>query len=200
VSDGLALPGQGDLAEGAPAAPAEAKGGRAFVLKAFWELLHDLAVAVLFCFFLVTFVGQAFRVQGSSMRPLLEDKERILVNKLVYRFRPIARGDVVVFWFPDDPQVSFIKRVIGLPGEVVELRRGALYVNGRRVEERYHDPRLGDESSSGPTTVKKGFYYVLGDNRDGSNDSRIWGEVPEKYIYGRAEARFWPPAKIGVIR
>ena len=115
------------------------------MLQAFWELLHDLAVAVLFCFFLVTFVGQAFRVQGSSMLPLLEDKERILVNKLVYRFRPIARGDVVVFWFPDDPSVSFIKRVIGLPGEVVELRRGVLYVNGRLVEERYLDPRLRDD-------------------------------------------------------
>lgn len=200
MSEGLSLPGQAELAEGAAVAPAAAKGGRAFVLQAFWELLHDLAVAVLFCFFLVTFVGQAFRVQGSSMRPLLEDKERILVNKLVYRFRPIARGDVVVFWFPDDPQVSFIKRVIGLPGEVVELRRGVLYVNGRLVEERYLDPRLGDENSHGPTTVKKGFYYVLGDNRDGSNDSRMWGEVPEKYIYGRAEARFWPPAKMGVIR
>ena len=200
VSDGLSLPAQAEVGESTASVSGDVRGGRAFVLQAFWELLHDLAVAVLFCFFLVTFVGQAFRVQGSSMRPLLEDKERILVNKLVYRFRPIVRGDVVVFWFPDDPSVSFIKRVIGLPGEVVELRRGVLYVNGRLVEEPYLDPRLGDLNSYGPTSVKKGFYYVLGDNRDGSNDSRKWGEVPEKYIYGRAEVLFWPPAKIGVIR
>ena len=100
-----------------------------------WELLHDLSVAVLFCFFLITFVAQAFRVQGTSMLPLLHDGERIIVNKFVYRFQPIERGDVVVFWYPRDPSVSFIKRVIGLPGDTVELRSGALYVNGRLVEE-----------------------------------------------------------------
>jgi signal peptidase I len=153
----------------APAAPAGegavAREGRAGLVRAFWELLHDLAVAVLFCFFLVTFVGQAFRVQGTSMLPLLEDGERIIVNKLVYRFRPIERGDVVVFWYPRDPAVSFIKRVVGLPGD-----------------------------------VKKGYYYVLGDHRNSSNDSRSWGEVPQKYIYGRAEMRFWPLSKVGFVR
>ena len=80
-----------------------------------WELVHDLSVAVLFCFFLITFVAQAFRVQGTSMLPLLEDSERIIVNKFVYRFQPIDRGDVVVFWYPKDPSVSFIKRVVGEP-------------------------------------------------------------------------------------
>jgi len=183
----------------ATAEPAAAP-GPAGLRQAFWELLHDLAVAVLFCFFLVTFVGQAFRVQGSSMLPLLEDGERILVNKLVYRFRPIARGDVVVFWYPRDPSVSFIKRVAGLPGDVVELRQGFLFVNGKPVEEAYLARRFRDQESYPPVEVKKGYYYVLGDHRNSSNDSRSWGEVPEKYIYGRAEARFWPPAKIGVIR
>ena len=200
MGDGLSLPGQAEVE--APSTPAQAdeKRGRASLLRAFWELLHDLVVAVLFCFFLVSFVGQAFRVQGTSMLPLLEDGERIVVNKLVYRFRSIARGDVVVFWFPGDPSVSFIKRVVGLPGDVVELRRGVLYVNGRLVDEGYLAPRYRDEDSYGPTQVKKGFYYVLGDHRNSSNDSRSWGEVPEKYIYGRAEARFWPLPKIGVIR
>ena len=200
MSDGLPLPREGDATVAEPAAEARGESGRAPLLRAFWELLHDLAVAVLFCFFLVTFVGQAFRVQGTSMLPLLEDGERIIVNKLVYRFRAIGRGDVVVFWYPRDPSVSFIKRVVGLPGDVVELREGFLFVNGKAVEEGYLSPRFRDDESYAPVEIKKGYYYVLGDHRNSSNDSRSWGEVPEKYIYGRAEARFWPPAKIGVIR
>jgi signal peptidase I len=201
LSDGLSLTPESAAGTGvAPAADAAPKPGRAGLLQAFWELLHDLAVAVLFCFFLVSFVGQAFRVQGTSMLPLLEDGERILVNKLVYRFRPIERGDVVVFWFPGDPSVSFIKRVVGLPGDQVELKRGVLYVNGKEVKEGYVAARFRDELSYEAVRVKKGFYYVLGDHRNSSNDSRAWGEVPEKYIYGRAEARFWPLVKAGVIR
>ena len=200
MSEGLPLASETEVAVAEPAAEVRSGAGRAGLLRALWELLHDLAVAVLFCFFLVTFVGQAFRVQGTSMLPLLEDGERIIVNKLVYRFRPIGRGDVVVFWYPRDPSVSFIKRVLGLPGDVVELRQGFLYVNGKPVEESYLSPRFRDDESYPPVEIKKGYYYVMGDHRNSSNDSRSWGEVPEKYIYGRAEARFWPPAKIGVIR
>jgi signal peptidase I len=197
VSEGLPLV-EGARVE-APSAPAEATRGRTGLVRALWELMHDLAVAVLFCFFLVTFVGQAFRVQGTSMLPLLEDGERILVNKLVYRFRPIERGDVVVFYYPRDPSVSFIKRVVGLPGDVVELRLGQLLVNGKPVSETYIAPRFRDGETYPPVEVKKGYYYVLGDHRNSSNDSRMWGEVPEKYIYGRAEARFWPLAKMGLV-
>jgi signal peptidase I len=166
-----------------------------------WELLHDVSVAVLFCFFLVTFVAQAFRVQGTSMQPLLEDGERIVVNKLLYRFHTIQRGDVVVFWWPRDPRVSFIKRVVGLPGDRVELRNGVLFVNDREVPEPYllPPPEGRDESSAPLTEVKQGYYYVLGDHRGSSNDSRNWGEVPEKYIYGKAVLRFWPVAKAGRI-
>ena len=155
---------------------------------------------MLFCFFLITFVAQAFRVQGTSMLPLLADGERIVVNKFVYRFQPIQRGDVVVFWYPKDPSVSFIKRVVGVPGDTVELRTGALYVNNVRVEEDYLKPAFRDDDSYSPVTVPKGFYYVLGDHRNSSNDSRSWGEVPEKYIYGKAIFRFWPLSKLGPIR
>jgi signal peptidase I len=157
-------------------------------------------VAVLFCFFLITFVAQAFRVQGTSMLPLLEDSERIIVNKFIYRFHPIHRGDVVVFWYPKDPSVSFIKRVVGIPGDSVELRRGALYVNDRRVDEEYVRPYFKDDESHPKVLVAKGYYYVLGDHRNSSNDSRSWGEVPEKYIYGKAVFRFWPLSKIGFIQ
>jgi signal peptidase I len=161
--------------------------------------VHDVSIAVLVCVFIVTFVAQPFRVQGTSMLPLLEDSERILVNKFIYHFVPIARGDVVVFWYPRDPSVSFIKRVVGLPDDSVEIRRGALYVNGRLVDEGYLAPQYRDDQSFPLRKVREGYYFVLGDHRNGSNDSRSWGEVPEKYIYGKAVLRFWPFAKGGLI-
>jgi signal peptidase I len=185
--------------EQALALPPARVGSRAQIWRALWELVHDLSVAVLFCFFLITFVAQAFRVQGTSMLPLLEDGERIIVNKFVYRFQPIDRGDAVVFWYPKDPSVSFIKRVVGVPGDVVELRSGLLYVNSRRVQEQYLRPQFNDGESHSPVEVSKGYYYVLGDHRNSSNDSRNWGEVPEKYIYGKAFFRFWPLSKAGFI-
>jgi signal peptidase I len=176
-----------------------AEESRSQVWRVLWELLHDLSVAVLFCFFLVTFVAQAFRVQGASMLPLLAQNERIVVNKFVYRFRSIERGDVVVFWYPRDPSVSFIKRVVALPGDVVEVRRGVLYIDGRRVRESYVSSRFRDGKSHARHQVPKGHYFVLGDHRNHSNDSRTWGDVPEKYIYGKAIFRFWPFSKIGSI-
>ena len=175
------------------------EGARSQIWRALWELVHDLSVAVLFCFFLITFVAQAFRVQGTSMLPLLEDSERIIVNKFIYRFHPIQRGDVVVFWYPKDPSVSFIKRVVGIPGDTVELRLGQLFVNDHKVPEEYVRPQFNDDESHPAVTVAKGYYYVLGDHRNSSNDSRSWGEVPEKYIYGKAIFRFWPLAKLGFI-
>ena len=191
----------GDPAVAIATASAEAAPqGRAQILRAVWELLHDLSIAVLFCFFLITFVAQAFRVQGTSMLPLLEDGERIIVNKLVYRIYPIERGDVVVFWYPKDPSVSFIKRIVGRPGDTVEIRRGAVYVNGQLVPEKYVNSQFRDAESYDPVEVPRGFYYVLGDHRNSSNDSRSWGEVPEKYIYGKAAFRFWPFSKLGAIR
>jgi signal peptidase I len=165
-----------------------------------WELLHDVSMAVLFCFFLITFVAQAFRVQGPSMMPVLHDGERIVVNKLIYRISPIQRGDVVVFWYPHEPSVSFIKRVIGLPGDRVEIREGQVFVNGREMDESYLQADFRDDGSMPLTEVKRGFYFVLGDHRNQSNDSRAWGEVPEKYIYGKAFFRFWPFRSISVIR
>ena len=173
---------------------------RSHVWRLLWELLHDLSVAVLFCFFLITFVAQAFRVQGTSMLPLLHDGERIVVNKFVYRFHAIERGDVVVFWYPRDPSVSFIKRIVGLPGDTVEIRKGALYVNGMRVQEDYLSAQFRDDESYPPREVSRGFYFVLGDHRNSSNDSRSWGDVPEKYIYGKAFLRFWPLSQTGLIR
>jgi signal peptidase I len=193
----------GPLAALAPpgeASAPEAGAARRRVLRAAWEFLHDLSVAVLFCFFLIAFVAQAFRVQGTSMEPLLLDGERIVVNKFIYRFQPIERGDVVVFWYPKEPSVSFIKRVVGLPGDLVEIRGGTLVVNGLPVRETYLPDSFRDGDNYPPTEVRKGYYFVLGDHRRSSNDSRSWGEVPEKYIYGRAVFRFWPFDRVGPIR
>ena len=188
------------LADGATVAPSARRPARARVWRAAWELLHDLSVAVLFCFFLITFVAQAFRVQGTSMEPLLADGDRIVVNKLVYRLGPIERGDVVVFWYPRDPSVSFIKRVVGRPGDRVEIRAGRVHVNGEPLSEAYLPSGFRDEDNHPATQVRPGYYFVLGDHRRSSNDSRSWGEVPEKYIYGRAAFRFWPLSQIGPIR
>jgi signal peptidase I len=190
-------PAGAEIALPAPAVESRARGARA--VRAVWEFLHDLSVAVLFCFFLITFVAQAFRVQGTSMEPQLEDGERIVVNKFLYRFRPIERGDVVVFWYPGDPSVSFIKRVVGLPGDLVEIRAGQLYVNGMPVREDYLPAAFRDNDNYPPREVHRGYYFVLGDHRRSSNDSRSWGEVPEKYIYGRAVFRFWPLDRVGPI-
>lgn len=185
--------------EGGSATPPAARERRVRVWRALWELLHDLSVAVLFCFFLITFVAQAFRVQGTSMEPLLRDGDRIVVNKLAYRLGPIERGDVVVFWYPRDPSVSFIKRVVGLPGDQVEIRAGRVFVNGTPLREPYLPEGFRDADSLATTEVRRGHYFVLGDHRRSSNDSRSWGQVPEKYIYGRAAFRFWPLHEIGPI-
>jgi signal peptidase I len=168
-------------------------------------LLRDLIFALMIAALVVVFIVQPVKVEGTSMLPRLHDGERIFVNKLIYydeyRWAPkIERGDIVVFWFPDDPSKSYIKRVIGLPGDVIEVREGIVRVNGRDVEEGYLDPRLNlSHRSQSPTDVRANYYFVMGDNRDNSSDSRSWGLVPKKYIYGKALFRYWPITAASVI-
>ena len=169
-------------------------------LSAAWDLLHDVSITVLFCFFIVTFVAQPVRVQGASMQPRIEDNERILVNKFIYRFQGVERGDVVVFYYPRDPSVSYIKRVIGLPGDRVEIREGSVYVNAEPIQEPYLLPDYRDHYDMSETTVERGHYFVMGDHRSSSMDSRSFGSVPEKYIYGKAAFCVWPIAKTGRVR
>ena len=168
-------------------------------------LLRDLAFALMLAALLDVFIVQPVKVEGTSMLPRLHDGERIFVNKLVYydeyRWAPkIERGDIVVFWFPDDPSKSYIKRVIGLPGETVEMRDGTVRINGRELREKYLDPQFNvSRHSQPPTPVKANYYFVMGDNRDNSSDSRAWGLVPKKYIYGKALFRYWPLSSASVI-
>jgi signal peptidase I len=172
----------------------------------FWAearlLFRDLIFALMIMALVLVFVIQPVKVEGTSMLPRLHDGERIFVNKLIYYGLPeIERGDIVVFWYPDDPSKSYIKRVIGLPGETVQVRDGRIMINGRELNEPYLDPALNAADYDGPPIyVKPHYYFVMGDNRDNSSDSRSWGAVPEKYIYGKALFRYWPLSQASIIR
>ncbi|HKV38321.1 MAG TPA: signal peptidase I [Blastocatellia bacterium] len=165
------------------------------------SLVRDIIFAAVTAVLIVVFVVQPVKVEGTSMLPRLHNDERIFVNKFVYDFNPIQRDDIVVFWFPDNPSQSFIKRVIGLPGEWIRIdTKGTLYINGVATPEPYLDPERNRTPLVLPNTfVKPHYYFVMGDNRDVSNDSRRWGQVPEKYIYGKALFRYWPFSEIGVL-
>ena len=160
---------------------------------------RDLVVALALALVLVVFFYQPVKVEGTSMAPLIGDQERIVINKFVYRFEPIGRGDVVVFWYPLDRSKSFIKRVIALPGETIEIRRGRVYVDGRRLTEPYVPSQYADLGNYGPLRVPPGEYFVMGDHRASSNDSRIFGPVPDRYIYGKAVFAYWPMDRFGSI-
>ena len=170
------------------------------------RLVRDVfLIIVVFILFGVFFV-QPVVVEGTSMLPQLHDGERLLVNKLVYykiqsiSWGHIERGDIVVFWYPNDPDKSFVKRVIGLPGETVEVRSGRILVNGIELREPYLDTEHNLSLPSWPAKkVDDHHYFVMGDNRDNSLDSRYWGLVPEKYIYGKAFFRYWKPSEIGFL-
>src|SRR2546423_2471176 len=160
---------------------------------------RDVFFAIGTAVLIVVFLYQPVKVEGTSMLPELVDQERIFVNKYVYRIERIARKDIVVFWYPLDPTKSYIKRVIGMPGDVVEVRRGLVYVNDKVLDEPFINPDFRDTRSYPPVYVEPGHFYVLGDHRNQSNDSRMWGLVPEKYIYGKAVFRYWPMNKMGSL-
>lgn len=168
-------------------------------------LFRDLVFALMIAALVVVFIVQPVKVEGTSMLPRLHDGERIFVNKLIYydeyRWAPkVERGDIVVFWYPDDPSKSYIKRVVGLPGDTVEVRDGVVRINGAELDEKYLDPKFNLSSrSQPPVLVRPNYYFVMGDNRDNSFDSRTWGLVPKKYIYGKALFRYWPLNAASVI-
>ena len=161
----------------------------------FRDILFAFATAI----FIVIFVIQPVKVEGTSMQPRLVDQERIFVNRFIYRFTDIHRGDVVVFWYPMDKSKSFIKRVLAIPSDEIEIRRGAVYVNGRKVSEPYLKPEFRDHESFRKYVVPDGNYFVLGDHRNSSNDSRNWGCVPRDLIYGKAIFSYWPMSRLGRV-
>jgi signal peptidase I len=163
---------------------------------------RDLMVSVLLAIIVILFLYQPVKVEGTSMMPALTDQERIFINKFVYRFgiSEIGRGDTVVFWYPNDQSKSYIKRVIGLPGDVVELDRGKVLLNGRPLEEPYVPDEYRDLRSMAARVVPRDHYFVMGDHRISSNDSRDWGFLPGTHIYGKAVFVYWPIEKMGVLR
>src|SRR5579884_2146940 len=163
--------------------------------------LRDLTLSVILAIIVILFVYQPVKVEGTSMMPSLVDQERIFINKFVYRFglADIGRGDTVVFWFPQDTSKSYIKRVIGIPGDTVEVRNGTVYVNGHALNEPYVPEIYRDHASMPPRTVEPDHYFVLGDHRSSSNDSRTWWTVPRSYIYGKAVFVYWPLQRLGVL-
>lgn len=161
--------------------------------------LRDLFMAIALALAIIAFVYQPVKVEGNSMAPQLSDQERIFINKFIYKFESIQRGDIVVFRYPRDPGKSFIKRVVGLPGETVEIRRGVVYVNGVPLYEDYLPVQENDLQSYPPTLLPPQHYFVLGDHRRSSNDSRAWGTVHRDYIYGKAVFAYWPPSRFGLI-
>jgi signal peptidase I len=168
----------------------------AFELKSwFRDILFAFAIAI----FIVIFVVQPVKVEGTSMQPQLLDQERIFVNRFIYRFQDISRGDIVVFWYPKDNRKSFIKRVLGVPGDEVEIRRGSVFINGNKVEEPYLKPEFRDNKSFGKVIVPPDNFFVLGDHRNSSNDSRSWGFVARELIYGKAIFSYWPVSRLGLV-
>lgn len=164
-------------------------------LKWFREFVISLAIAVFF----IVFLYQPVKVEGTSMMPQLADQERIFVNKFAYHFGAVERGDVVVFRYPGDPSKNYIKRVVGVPGDRVEIRRGAVYVNGDRLEEPYLPEQYRDERSMGQVVVPPGDYFVLGDHRNLSSDSRDFGLVGRAAIFGKAVFAYWPTRLMGKL-
>ncbi len=190
---GLSLPPAGT-------GPAKAEPQRSPLISTIaW--FRDLMLSVLIALLVILFLYRPVKVEGTSMMPSLFDQERLFINQFSYKFGlgQIKRGDTVVFWFPEDTTKSYIKRVIGLPGDTIAVQDGCVIVNGKRLVENYVPPEYRDDRPYPPTVVPPGEYFVLGDHRISSNDSRAWGFVPKNYIYGKAVFVFWPPDRIGSV-
>jgi signal peptidase I len=179
-------------------APAPQPAPRQLPVIAVWA--RDLLVSLAISAFIIIFLYQPVKVEGTSMMPGLEDQERIFVNKFVYRWEPIQRGDIVVFRYPRDTSKSYIKRVIGVAGDRVRIENGQVFVNDEALEEDYVPNEYADARSYPETTVPANSYFVLGDHRTMSNDSRDFGPVNERYIYGKAVFGYWPMEKVGRLR
>jgi len=151
-----------------------------------------LASAAVYATLIVTFGFQVARVEGQSMAPTLADQDRLIVNKLAYRMGDPRRGDIVMLYYPLNPDKSFVKRVIAEEGDQVRIVDGRVFVNDVPMQDDFVPPEYRSHDDFGPSTVPEGYYFVMGDHRNNSSDSRHWGFVPKKYIIGRVQLRWWP--------
>ena len=182
----------------------EQEGQKEVPLKAgkrsiFGEVFESVAIAVLLAVLIRLFILEPFYIPSGSMEPTLKEHDRIIVSKLNYRFQEPQRGDIVVFKYPKDPKRNFVKRLIAVGGETVAIKNSRLYINGQQVPENYL-PRGLRFADYGPVQVPRGSYFMMGDNRNNSDDSRVWGFLPENLIVGKAIVIYWPPDRIGLAR
>src|SRR5262245_5089835 len=154
--------------------------------------LQTLFSAAVYASLIVTFGFQVARVDGMSMEPTLEDHDRLIVSKLVYELGEPRPGDIVMLYYPVNPEKMFVKRVIAKEGDTVRIVDGRVYVNDRPLRDDYVPPAFRSHDDWGPQVVQQGYYFVMGDHRNNSSDSRHWGQVPKKYIVGKVKVRWWP--------
>jgi signal peptidase I len=154
--------------------------------------LNTLVSAAVYATLIVTFVFQIARVEGQSMAPTLADQDRLIVNKFAYEVGVPQRGDIVMLYYPVDPTKTFVKRVIAEEGDQVRIVDGHVYVNDLRMVDDFIPPEYRSHEDFGPLRIPNGYYFVMGDHRNNSSDSRDWGVVPKKYITGRVQLRWWP--------
>ncbi len=162
--------------------------------------LRDLVISAGISVLIILFLYQPVRVEGTSMLPRLEDHDRLFINKFVYHFSSIERGDVVVFHYPRDPEKSYIKRVIALPGDSLRIDHGQVWVNGKALTENYVPEMYRDTRSYAKTIIPDDSYFVMGDHRSISSDSREFGVVERDLIYGKAVFVYWPAKDLGEVK
>jgi signal peptidase I len=162
------------------------------VQEEFIAWIKTLISAAVYAVLIVTFGFQVARVEGMSMAPTLEDQDRLIVNKLEYRIGEPRRGDIVMLYYPVDPSKSFVKRVIAEEGDQVRIVDGQVYVNDVPLNDDYVPAEYRSHDDWGPKVIPPGYYFVMGDHRNNSSDSRHWGYVPKKYIIGKVQIRWWP--------
>jgi signal peptidase I len=162
--------------------------------------VRDVGISVFASLIIVTVLYQPVRVEGTSMQPGLRDQDRLFIDKFFFRFEKISRGDVVVFHYPRDPEKSYIKRIIALPGDTIFIDHGHVWINGEPTDEAYVPHRFRDTRSMPEMIVPDGQYFVMGDHRSISSDSRDFGPVDRDLIYGKATFVYWPADSVGVVR
>ena len=174
--------------------------------RSFWQAMgittwvRDLIISLGISFFFIIFLYEPVKVEGTSMLPGLQDQERIFINKFVYRWEPIERGDIIVFRYPRDTSKSFIKRVIAVSGDRIVIDKGRVYLNGKLLREPYVPREYVDTRSTTEITVPMGEFFVMGDHRSMSDDSRDFGPVDDGFITGKAVFVYWPMDKLGLLR
>jgi len=191
-TDSVAQPIAPEAADGVPAVAAADTAPWTRMWGEIWSAVQTLVSAAVYATLIVTFGFQVARVDGLSMAPTLEDHDRLIVNKLVYELGDPRPGDIVMLYYPINPEKMFVKRVIAKEGDTVRIVDGRVYVNDIPLHDEYVPAEFRSHDDYGPQVVQQGYYFVMGDHRNNSSDSRHWGPVPKKYIVGKVKVRWWP--------